>query len=538
MSHDAQATAPTDAVIAELPVLRVLLTEDRAQVSRGASLSLAAGSSRLVVRGVSPLVVDATLQSSAAGPDGEWVVSQAAVRRRWVAVTRAARQSDRALAERARTLEQRVRRLEGALGRTEAGAAALSDELHLYARFLVRNALRNAFDAEQADRDLAAMRDRLFTSLDRARDLRADTWLARRDHAEVAEAIASLERGELELSAELHLGLEGPGGQVEIEVGYLVPNALWRPSYTASLRRSAEGDSLTIRVEATVWQRTEVDWTGVGLTLSTARPSVGAGLPPLHHDKLAVRDKTPEERRTVEAAFEDVAVQSTDRTGVGASLSALPGVDDGGEVQELRPEGVWQVPSDGRPHRVLVGEFTVPVQSRLLCVPELRPGVFRHVVLSNGFLNGGRPAPLLAGPVVLVVDGGYVGLGEIEYVAAGESFGLSFGTDDDLVVRYTRRKVVEERFARADLKWFIARAVLTNTGEAGRTVELCQRVPVSELDAVKVHIGDERTTSGTDGADKSGHVRWRATLGAGESKPFELAFRLEASGRIDLPDPW
>lgn len=63
-------------------------------------------------------------------------------------------------------------------------------------------------------------------------------------------------------------------GRFLARVGHLTACALWRPAYRAELA----GGALRLESDAVVWQRTGEDWSGVRLTLSTAR-SASAGEP-------------------------------------------------------------------------------------------------------------------------------------------------------------------------------------------------------------------------------------------------------------------
>src|SRR4030095_5858559 len=66
---------------------------------------------------------------------------------------------------------------------------------------------------------------------------------------------------------------------VKPRLSYQLPDAGWRPLYDARL--DSEAGHVELAQLGEVQQRTGEDWSGVALTLSTARPAVGAGLPEL-----------------------------------------------------------------------------------------------------------------------------------------------------------------------------------------------------------------------------------------------------------------
>ncbi|MYS06077.1 DUF4139 domain-containing protein, partial [Streptomyces sp. SID6041] len=154
-------------------------------------------------------------------------------------------------------------------------------------------------------------------------------------------------------------------GPVGLVLSHLVPCALWRPAYRAVL----DGPDVTLETDAMVWQRTGEDWSGVGLTLSTARSSTATEPPSLDEDRLTLKDRTAAERRTV-----DVELREEDVSDLGpVPVLGLPGVDDGGETRVLHSLVPVSVPSDGRAHRVPLSVFGTAARSEYACSPEVSP---------------------------------------------------------------------------------------------------------------------------------------------------------------------
>ncbi len=516
-----------------LPVVEVLLTEDRGLVTRRGPLRWTQGPGVLRVTGLSPALVDASLQVALRAPSLPASTGDVAVLRRWVPLRRPTERSADALAREAITLKERLDALDQALARVATRDAAVAAELGRYAAAVVRNAGRDLFDPTRLDQDLASLRARLLQAPERARALRHERLDAARALSDLQAMISALESGELRLETFIDIAIDAPDGslEAELELRYLCPNALWRPTYEAHLR-TGPGAQVQWSVQGMVWQRTGEDWSQVRVTLSTARPSAGSALPPLPLDRLALRPKTPEERRTVQADFREQVIQTTSLA-QGAEPSALPGVDDGGETRVLQSPGPVDLPSDGRPHRVHVSGFATPARVRWLCVPERDAAVFREVTLESR-----SSEPLLAGPVVLLVDGAYIGVGDIPFVSPGERFSLSFGSNDDLVVEHTRTRKIEKRKLQSDLTWFVTETTLHHTGGAPLDLTLQARVPVSELPGVQVLRSPLHTRPGADGPDEHGHLRWQIRLQPGGREIVSLGFRLDVSGNVQLPDPW
>src|SRR5690606_24514418 len=152
--------------------------------------------------------------------------------------------------------------------------------------------------------------------------------------------------------------------EVELEVKYRTPCALWRPEHLARLNQDAKNPHAG-EVEWTswgvAWQRTGEDWGDVEVAFSTARPAQVADVPVLDDDRLSKRKKTAEERKQVVVQMREEQVKDT-----GARAEAeMPGVDDGGKPLEFAPKGRYNLPSNGQPTRVEIGRRVDRKSTRL-----------------------------------------------------------------------------------------------------------------------------------------------------------------------------
>jgi uncharacterized protein (TIGR02231 family) len=207
----------------------------------------------------------------------------------------------------------------------------------------------------------------------------------------------------------------------------------------------------------------------------------------------------------------------------------MPGVEDGGEPLWFEAARRVTLPADGQPFRVDLAEVRLPCEVQLVAYPEL--GGAAHL-RATATLTGGRP--LLAGPVSVARGASIVGRGRIGFVAQGEAFELGFGVDDGVRVR---RRVDERRETTAVTgTQRITRSVrvfLSNLGDRPRRLRVIERVPVSEIDEVSVKlVTAQGATSARD--ERDGFVRFDVELGGGATQELELAYRIEAGGRVQL----
>lgn len=487
-----------------LPIVAVTLLEDRAQVRREGAVTLQAGRNRLVLWGLAPVVQDVSLRVDVQG--GAKLVD-ARVRR---AMRIGHAEKPEAAAALERQLEELERQHQEAQENRERAAmrAAVVDDM-----------MHKALDEVPEDAGWGlghpATWQETFESLSKkSRALLSDERSERASLERLAEEANHLvtkrqliDRPDQRLECVVEVDLDAPvGGSVLLGLEYVVPNALWRPFHTAVLM---EGKRLRFISQAAVWQNTGEDWTDAQLVFSTARSSLGHEPPKLSDDKLQAKKR--EQRVVVEAR--EVAVQTAGlgRGGAGATPPAsgvqLPGVDDGGDVQNLRAQHKVSVPSDGRPTFVPIFSFESEASTSLVLMPELDSKAFFKSVQAHTGKH-----PLLAGPIELMRASGFVGTTKTLFVAPGERFAVGFGPDSD--VRVQRAVDVTEETDAVDQwrrKTHSVSIFLSNLGGEDKNLEVSERIPVSEIEHVEVTLVADKT-SGAPEVNEHGIVTWKMTL--------------------------
>jgi uncharacterized protein (TIGR02231 family) len=504
-------------VLLDAPVRRVTLLEDRAQVTREGAVTLAAGSHRLRVEGVAPVTVDKSLAARCASPGLR--VDEARVVRRWASPGANARDpreleaEQRRLREERERMQERRRLAERRRGLSREAASLVLDGVSRDLPFAT--AFEPRWETE-AGRLLGALRDRNEEILGLDRELED---LALRERAVDAGALAGSTGGALlETAIVLDITVKDPG-EYRIALDYMVPCALWRPIHRATL----DAGSILFECEAAVWQATGEDWRDVALSFSTARPTQRAEPPVLTDDVLSVRRRV---EKKVEVTLREEAIATTGE-GQARRGGELPGVDDGGETRLLGAPVAATVRSSGRLSRVPVFSFEAPAEVDRLSCPERSPLVHWRSRQANAARH-----PILAGPVELLRQSGYVGRGQIGFVAPGERFVLGWGPDDSLRVRRT----AGEQRERATLsgKQTITRTVelsISNLDSLAADFRLEERVPVSEIEKVTVEVDSERTRPKAV-LDQQGIVAWKIQVPARGTQSVHLAYRIVASSDI------
>lgn len=505
----------------DAPVTEVTLLEDRAHVLRRGTVTLAAGRSTLIIEGVAPVLADKTLAAAFLGGADHATIDDLRMRRRWV--PRAERSGDR------HTLQERLRTLSQQRNQLAEDYSRAAHRLHQHQQLIQ---LATAEMAEDVPWDRAPQSEwrAQYDAMQREAQTGAEALLAqqfqledldeqiRLVHVELAEA----QGGNPTRGATVEIDVTPPAaGSYELRVEYVVPGACWRPYHVARLTEPGGDAPASIHWESQgcAWQHTGEDWTDVQLRFSTQRLSLGAEPPRLGTDTLAVKKKAD----TLEVEAREEAIQTTGLGRAQAVAAEVPGVDDGGQTLTLTALARATVPSDGRPYRVPLFAFTAESTTELLATPELALAALWKSEQANGAAHA-----ILAGPVDLVRRYGLVGRTTVLYVAAGAKFELGWGPDPEIRMRREHHQINHDRGMLSSWDGREQRIAvrLSNLAPSAKTLTLKERVPVSEVEKVKVEPDAAHTTDGTM-PDADGFVSWSVTLEPFGTTHVQLRYTLK-----------
>ncbi len=519
-------TLPTEiqTLALDAPVTTVTLLEDRAQVQRLATVNLTPGLWRVTVDPVTPILADKSLRAELTHlselveePDA---VTDSNANSRTNSRTNAgvsAKVNDVRIRRRILIKESERTGLVAELQnewRTQYDQSEIlsEDREYLEEQFaqigmiLVHGMQELPVDAAWGQVDPLAWQSQLQPIFHRLREIRSkilDTYHAQ---TQLQEAIARLvQRIEATVSPdttynaylEADLAIAEPGAY-QLTFDYIVPNALWRPYHQAQLQTPLPDSSpnpapeptprLIFRTDGCVWQNTGEDWLNVDLVFSTARTSLGTEPPLLTDDVLTIREKS--KKTVVELRDHKINTAGLGRETNLTDPVELPGVDDGGEVQTIRATTKANIPSDGRPYRVPLCQFATDAIVERVLMPEVVP----QVVLKSTQTNQAN-LPVLAGPVDLIRGTEYMGRTTVSFIAPQERFALGWGTDATMrVQRTTARKHEKNHLTQWGTTTNTVNIFLSNIGDEVRLITMTERVPVSELEKIKVEVIQDETT--------------------------------------------
>src|SRR5713101_5553779 len=273
----------------EAPIKEVTVYSDRALVTRRGGIQLEAGEHELRVNNLPQFLRD-SLRAAGRGPKGIHILN--------VDITTAFK--SRPPEAEVVTLQDELERLtqnqqllearQSALNDRRQWLRALGEQSRDFAKGLAQGQMKPqdcadffSFAANQALQDAEA-----------AQSIEVEFEHAQQEVAAKKRELAQKQGNILadRLAAVVTVAL-AEAGEFELELSYLVLGAAWHPQYDVRVQMSgeqSEGD-VELTYVGVVQQSTGERWENVGLSLSTARPSLAAVLPEL--DPLYLNVYTP-----------------------------------------------------------------------------------------------------------------------------------------------------------------------------------------------------------------------------------------------------
>ncbi|KAH9933560.1 uncharacterized protein BXZ73DRAFT_46253 [Epithele typhae] len=253
-----------------------------------------------------------------------------------------------------------------------------------------------------------------------------------------------------------------------IQLTYLVSKVSWMPYYDlyATTSEGKTSSEISMVYRASIRQSTGEDWDDVKLTLSTANSQTRSSLsvPTIDRLKLSALRPPPAPEYRSHAPMAMIAPMS--RMPVGRKKMAvmptepesLPDVSVIDEYEEVpattldrsalslsyRVEEVVTIASDGLAHKVAIAPLTFTAELRYVCVPKKTPAAFIEATIKNT-----SEYELLAGPVSVYMDDGFVTKTSLGLIGVNQSFECILGVDTALRITFHTRSQVEREAARS-----------------------------------------------------------------------------------------
>jgi uncharacterized protein (TIGR02231 family) len=336
-------------------------------------------------------------------------------------------------------------------------------------------------------------------------------------------------------------------GSLDISLAYTVPGASWVPSYDA---RVLSGDrALQLDYFGIVRQNTGEDWKDVALTLSTARPSLGGAAPALSvwqldvFNPIMLREQAArEDRQRHDLALKAVAPAAVNMQTLTSNVGGMAADEDkkadfatatieaGATSASFKIAVSSSIPSDNSPQKVPVTSASLKAVPEYLTVPKRQAAAFltSKVVNSSEF-------PLLAGAMNVFLDGTFVAASALRTVMSGEKFDLALGVDDGIAIKHKRvNKFTEDTGLTNSGKRITYEYLITvqNNKKTNERVIVADQVPLSrnEKIVVKLLSADAKEVKPTD----EGTLKWTLDLKPAERRELTVKFTVEHDNDVNV----
>lgn len=301
------------------------------------------------------------------------------------------------------------------------------------------------------------------------------------------------------------------GGEGHLVVTHSVYDATWAPIYDMALDR--KGGVVTVQRGVLVSQYSGEDWTGVALTLSTARPSEQSEPTELWPDQRRIGEPEPEMSKMSDAeAMEEPVVATAAPMTAAMSYQGDTVIYDYPTPVDLA-SGVENL-------RLALDEVRFDARVVAQAVPRYDATAFVVATV----VNSGAEI-LLPGEAFLYRDGALTGMVLIDALAPGDAVELGFGAVDG--IRLTRDEPVRaegERGVFVGSTQIEEQAVLeveNLTGEAW-PVRVLDLVPYSEQEDLEITWSADPAATVVDVGGRRGVLAWDFDLAAGAVKEIKL----------------
>jgi uncharacterized protein (TIGR02231 family) len=348
-------------------------------------------------------------------------------------------------------------------------------------------------------------------------------------------------------------------GEFELELSYLVIGASWSPQYDVRVQMTDEKGSGEVELTyvGVVQQSTGERWENVGLSLSTARPSLAAVLPEL--DPWYLNVYTPPLPVPLRAAKSRIASMSGLPGDQHANLAVQPvamqtmALTNGGAFDEVQDEQIHEkelrtadvatatveqtgtalifragrsvdIPSDNSPHKTTIARDNLPCAFDYVGAPLIDEQVHLRASIENT-----TERVLLSGDASIFLSSEYVGTTKVKTTAPVEKFKIFLGIDDSIKVE---RELVERNVEKGNaLQGNIRRITYAyrirvhNYANAPRKVVIRDHLPVSQHERVKVKV--QNVQPAPTERTKLELNTWQFSLAAEGEQKIEYRFVVE-----------
>lgn len=321
--------------------------------------------------------------------------------------------------------------------------------------------------------------------------------------------------------------------QTQVNFNYLIANASWVPMY--DLQATTLTNNFQLKYLANITQNSGLDWKNANLTLSTSNPNEANFKPeltPWYLSFLEYRQKQSinylsNALAPVQATRKSLMVDADDVKSESLSQIEEKPLTDYITVSQnlIRTEYEiklnYNIASDGRAHKVMINQKTVPMLLAFAAVPKLCNDAFLQAKIV-----GWEDLNIIPGSARLYFDGTYVGEMYLDANSNSDTLNVNLGRDKTITI--TRKKIKEKfKVKFIDNEKVETRTIelmVRNTKNIPIEMELEDQIPIVQgTEEIKVKL---LNSDDAELDELTGKLKWRVKLGVKDTKKITFTYEI------------
>lgn len=311
---------------------------------------------------------------------------------------------------------------------------------------------------------------------------------------------------------------------IKMNLSYIADEATWKPYYEIKSNKISE--PLSVNFKAIITQDTGLDWKGVKLSLingysyrNNTAPSLSPWFIYGHDTKQELQTQKRMSAIKKEDAYSDLSISNAKLeevvvTGAGFSISANQ-LNTSYEV-----DVPYDILSNDEEHLISLYQQNIPAEYQYFTVPNYRKEAYLLAKIKN-FNN----YHLVSAPASIIFEGMYIGETNISPNQTEESMDITLGNDPKISIK---RENIQDKSGEKFLSSYREKTVtydivIKNNKKEGINIEVKDRIPLSNNDAIKVEILEDNRAK----IDKEkGYLTWNVKISPAETKKIRVSYKV------------
>ena len=313
-------------------------------------------------------------------------------------------------------------------------------------------------------------------------------------------------------------------GTKTLDINYLTNGASWIPFY--DMRADNVNAPINLMYKAKVTQNTGIDWKNVKLTLSSGNPNqnniapilqawfLRYGYPRTYNNSNVVYN-------SLQGQVSGVAYKKDKAEMDESSVSNYTTINENQLNISFDIDIPYDILSNGKAHSVALKELKLPASYKYYAVPKVEKEAFLLAEISEY-----SKFNLLPGEANIIFEGMYVGKTMINPNQTSDTLNLSMGRDKKIAIK--REKIADKSGTKFlsgyKEQTFTYDITVKNNKKEAIELLLKDQYPISTDKEIIIELLDNGKAKVNT---ETGILTWDVKLGAGETKKFRISYKIK-----------